>query len=87
MLIDKKLSEIIKELSGKEQFSIEDRLQEDIGLDSLGMVMLLIEVEENFSLELNETDMNPFELSSVKDVINLIKKYLDEGSEEKGEEI
>lgn len=87
MLIDKKLSEIIKELSGKEQFSIEDRLQEDIGLDSLGMVMLLIEVEEKFSLELNETDMNPFELSSVKDVINLIKKYLDEGSEEKGEEI
>ncbi len=85
MDINKKLSEVIKELSGKENFSAEDRLQEDIGLDSLGMVMLLIGIEEKFSIELTETDMNPFELVSIQDVVELIEKYFAEDSKEEGE--
>ena len=47
----------------------------DLALDSLRMVMLLVMIEDVFEIELNESDMNPFELRTVNDVINLVAKY------------
>ena len=44
-------------------------------LDSLSMVTLLIEIEEQFGIELDEKDMNPFELTDVQSVIDMVKKY------------
>ena len=51
------------------------RLQEDLALDSLSMVTLLIEIEEQFGIELDEKDMNPLELTDVQSVIDMVKKY------------
>ena len=51
------------------------RLQEDLALDSLSMVTLLIEIEEQLGIELDEKDMNPFELTDVQSVIDMVKKY------------
>ena len=56
-------------------------LQEDLALDSLAMVMLLIEIEEAFGIELDESDMNPFELNTVQDVIVLVSKYFGDENE------
>lgn len=57
----------------------------DLALDSLRMVMLLVMIEDIFEIELNESDMNPFELVSVQDVINLIAKYkIESEGEENG---
>ena len=67
--------EIIKELSSLEVIKPELNLQTDLALDSLMMVTLLIEIEENFDLQLQESDMNPFDLITVNDVIELVKKY------------
>lgn len=66
---------LLKELSGKEEIKESDRLQDDIGLDSLGMVTLLVEIEDTFLIELDESDMNPYDLSYVSDVIKLVEKY------------
>ena len=66
---------LVKELSGKEEIKESDRLQDDIGLDSLGMVTLLVEIEDTFLIELDESDMNPYDLSYVSDVIKLVEKY------------
>lgn len=66
---------LLKELSGKEEIKESDRLQDDIGLDSLGMVTLLVEIEDTFLIELDESDMNPFDLSCVSDVVELVEKY------------
>ena len=59
--------------------SIEDGTQtllEDLSLDSLRMVMLLVSLEDRFEIELDESDMNPFALITVNDVVDLVLKYV-----------
>lgn len=74
-MIKDKVIEVLTELSGTENISLETHLQNDLGLDSMLMVTLLIEIEEKFEIELNESDMNPFDLNTVQDVISLVEKY------------
>ena len=80
---EEKIREIIFELSGMEITDNNASLQEDLALDSLAMVMLLIEIEEAFGIEFDESDMNPFELNTVQDVIVLVSKYLGDKNEKK----
>ncbi len=75
--------DILKELSGKATIQENDKLLDDIGLDSLGMVTLLVEIEDTFLIELDESDLNPFDLSCVSDVIKLIEKYSEVEHEKK----
>lgn len=75
MEIFDKVSTILSELSGIENISPELKLQSELGLDSLRMVTLLMMLEESFALTLDESDMNPYDLFNVSDVINLIQKY------------
>ena len=70
-----KITEILQDLCGKEKIRPEDALQEDLSLDSLNMVMLLLELEDTFEITLDESDMNPFELSTVQDTVDLVHKY------------
>ncbi len=71
----KKIKSILSELSGEKRIKNSARLQEDLALDSLSMVTLLIEIEEQFGIELDEKDMNPLELTDVQSVIDMVKKY------------
>ncbi|MBE6761997.1 MAG: acyl carrier protein [Ruminococcaceae bacterium] len=82
MNTEEKIREILFELSGMEITDNNASLQEDLALDSLAMVMLLIEIEEAFGIELDESDMNPFELNTVQDVIVLVSKYLGDENEQ-----
>lgn len=75
MTIFKKIKNILKELTSIENISKTDNLKEDIGLDSLGMVTILLKIEDAFGFQLDESDMNPFELTTVNDIIKLVKKY------------
>lgn len=72
---EKKIKSILSELSGEKRIKNSVRLQEDLALDSLSMVTLLIEIEEQLGIELDEKDMNPFELTDVQSVIDMVKKY------------
>lgn len=81
MNLEEKISEILFELSCIETTDNETSLQADLALDSLAMVMLLIEIEEAFGIELDESDMNPFELNTVQDIIDLVSKYLGDENE------
>ncbi len=78
MNIEGKVKDIISELCGEENIENSMTLQNDLSLDSLLMVTLLIEIEEKFEITLGESDMNPFELTTVQSVIDLVKKYIDE---------
>ena len=71
-----KIFRLLQELSGKEKVCEEDSLQFDLTLDSLGLVTLLIQIEEKFDVRLKESDMDPFALTSVSDVIRLVEKYI-----------
>lgn len=81
MEIFEKISEILCELSGIKEIKPEDNLKEDLALDSLSMVTLLLEIEETFEIELDESDMNPFDLNTVEDAVKLVEKYRDDGNE------
>lgn len=81
MNLEEKIREILFELSGMEITDNNASLQVDLALDSLTMVMLLIEIEEEFGIELEESDMNPFELNTVQDIIDLVSKYLGDENE------
>ena len=71
-----KVIEILRDLSGVEEITEDASLVEDIGLDSLLMVSMLIEFEEAFDVELKESDMNPFDLITVSDAVNLVESYI-----------
>lgn len=71
---ERKIAKILTEL-GAENITIAAELRDDLGLDSLQMVNLLIALEEVFQIELEETDIDPSSLRTVKDVISLTKKY------------
>ena len=82
MKMEERVFEIIKELSGREEIQETDNLQDDVALDSLGMVTLLMEIEEHFEIELEESDMNPFDLVAVSDVLKLVERYVENEQEE-----
>ena len=70
-----KVFNILKELSGVESFDETSDLHSDLALDSLNMVTLLVEVEDKYGITLKESDMNPFNLITVADVVALVSKY------------
>ena len=82
MNTEEKVMDILFELSGEEKITEELTLQGDLALDSLLMVTLLVEIEEVFGIELDESDMNPFDLATVQDVINMVEKYCNGGKNE-----
>ena len=76
-----KTVEILKRLSGTEAISLDQHLQADLALDSLFMVTLLIEIEETFNIVLDESDMNPYDLTTVQSVVDLVNKYIGDTNE------
>lgn len=81
MNIETKVKEILCELSGEETIENTDHLQGDLALDSLMMVTMLVEIEETFEIELDEVDMNPFDLDTVQNVIDMVAKYCGDENE------
>ena len=78
MNLKEKVIDMLKNLSGQPDIREEDSLANDLGIDSLGMVTLLVALEEMLSAELEETDMDPFALTTVEDVIALAERYAHE---------
>mgnify|MGYP001025718024 FL=1 len=75
MNIEEKGKGILSEFSGGEVVANDTILQDDLALDSLLMLTLLVEIEKTFGIELDEADMNPFDLTTVQDVVDMVGKY------------
>ena len=78
MNVEKQVKNILTELSGLEIIENDNMLQGDLALDSLMMVTLLVEIEDVFGILLDESDMNPFDLTTVQSVIDLVRRYIGE---------
>ncbi len=76
--MNEKVINLLCELSGLDKVAEDDTLLGKLGLDSLNMITLLIEIESVFNIRLNESDMNPYDLIRVSDVISLVEKYIGE---------
>lgn len=83
MQIFNKVTNILSELSGVKTICPQHELQNDLGLDSIQMITLLIMLEEKFRIVLDESDMNPFDIINVSNVVNLVEKYV--GGDSNGE--
>lgn len=73
--IETQVIEILQDLSSEKITNTSLQLIGDLAMDSLSMIMLLVMIEETFEIELDESDMNPFTLLAIQDVINLVAKY------------
>ena len=70
-----KVMRILKNLSQLDEIDKDSTLQGTLGFDSLCMVTLLVELEDALGIELDESDMNPFDLTTAEDVIALAERY------------
>jgi acyl carrier protein len=73
--LENKVIELLEELSLTEITDISATLLDDLAFDSLRLVMILVSIEETFDIQLDESDMDPFALLTVADVIELVQKY------------
>ena len=80
--LEDKVISLINTLGRFEVREPSNSLEMDLGFDSLGLIILLTMIEETFQIELDESDMNPFELRTVQNVIDLVAKYIDHPKEE-----
>lgn len=84
MNVEPKVCGILLELTGKETVSPTDSLQADLALDSLSAVTLLLEIEDGFGIQLDESDMDLSKLNLVEDVITMVSGYVLKCGEENG---
>ena len=54
----------------------DDRLKEDLGLDSLSLVTLLVKLETELDIEIEDDDLNPDKLLTVGALQNILSKYV-----------
>ena len=73
-----KVNEILKEKSFCDEITSELKLREDLGLDSLNMVELMVELEDKFNIEIEESDLDPASLQTVSQIYALVEKYAEE---------
>ncbi|MBO5228415.1 MAG: hypothetical protein J6B39_05425 [Lachnospiraceae bacterium] len=81
MNIESKIKGILSELSGEKDISNGATLQGDLALDSISLVTMLVEIEDAFGIELKESDMNPFLLNTVGNVVEMVKGYKGDADE------
>lgn len=70
-----KIFSIISQITGysQEEFNIKDELYL-LGIDSLRKVELILQIEEFFHIQFNDSDLDPTQLSTVADIIWLVTK-------------
>ena len=71
-----KIFEAVKSLSAADTELSETVRFTDAGLSSLTMVELILAVEEEFDIELNDSDLAPANLVIIGDLISLVEKYI-----------
>lgn len=59
-----------------EEISENSKLKEDLGIDSLRLAQLLVDLEEEFSIEFQLSDLNVKDFTCVADMYTLINKYV-----------
>lgn len=70
-----KIIEIIKNMKQDQDFELDTDLVEEGVLDSFDIANLIIELEEEFQIEISGLDIIPENFSTVDAMILLIEKY------------
>lgn len=68
ILAEKKFSDVI---------TPDMSLSEDLGFDSLSLVELIVDLEDRFDIEIDESDLDPGHIKTVGQIYSLVDKYLE----------
>ena len=68
ILAEKKFSDVI---------TPDMSLSEDLGFDSLSLVELIVDLEDRFDIEIDESDLDPAHIKTVGQIYSLVDKYLE----------
>ena len=74
MTTEEKVIEIIKENSGmapSQKIELEDTFTDDLGCDSLDLVVMIMAIEEEFDIEISDEDIQ--RLLTVQSLIDYVK--------------
>ncbi len=78
MLIEKLDEMIIEAVFLDSPPDLQAKLKEDLGFDSLSIVELIVNLEEEFNLQFNESDLDPRNIQTVEDIYQLLARYVEE---------
>ena len=70
-----KIVEIIKNMKQDQEFEVDTDLVEEGILDSFDIANLIVELEQEFEIEISGLDIIPENFSTVESMIRLIEKY------------
>ena len=76
MSVEDRVIKVLESLCGISSIDKRHTLQRDLMMDSLQLVLLLVSIEDEFQIELEESDMNPFDLFRVVNVVDLVERYI-----------
>lgn len=78
-MLKERLNEVVAKLCVTDE-AIRDNqsLKDNLGFDSLRIVELIVALEEEFGIELDESDLNPECFNIVADLYSLLGKYIEE---------
>ena len=68
---------ILKEKRFSDTITSDMKLSEDLGFDSLSLVELIVDLEDRFDIEIDESDLDPSQLKTVGQIYSLVNKYLE----------
>ena len=72
------INSILSEKRFSDTITADMQLKEDMGFDSLSLVELIIDLEDRFDIEIDESDLDPGQLKTVGQIYTLVDKYLEE---------
>lgn len=76
-MIKEKIDEVLMLISFMDEPpSKEDKLKEDLGIDSLRIVELIVDLESKLNITINESSLNPKKMETVEDIYNLIGEHV-----------
>ena len=55
---------------------LEDDNLKEYGMDSIALVSLIVEIEIKYNIMISDDDLNPNNLISVKNIVDIMEKYL-----------
>lgn len=76
----KMLEPWISELDLIDEINEETNLVTDIGLDSIGILQFIFEIEKEFNISINNYELDSQLLSRVGNIINMIQEKLNENN-------
>ncbi len=77
--MEKQVLEIIRDMCGAENIGRDSLLKEDLGFDSLDVIELIVELEDEFGIEFSASDLDPDLITTAGDVIGIVEECAGNG--------